>query len=108
MKHPSAKKRPSLRQQWVAFAVILIALLSATTFAGQIGTAIQMVQAGRGSETFRTFWLIEFNWIGFLTLIAGVVVAILIGLVLQLSGHLETRKLMKKYPADGSERKPFE
>jgi hypothetical protein len=108
MKNPSPKKRPSTREKWIASAVVFIALVSAVTFAGQIGTAIEMVRAGRGLETYRTFWLIEFNWIGFLTLIAGVVVALLIGLGLQLSEHLETRKLMKKYPADKSDRKPSE
>jgi hypothetical protein len=108
MKNPSPKKRPGAREKWVAFAFALIVLVSGVTFAGKIGTAIEMVRTARGLETYRTFWLIEFNWIGFLTLIAGVVVALLIGLGLQLSEHLETRKLMKKYPADKSDRKPSE
>ena len=27
-------------------------------------TAIQMISAGKGLETYRTFWLVNFNWYG--------------------------------------------
>jgi hypothetical protein len=108
MKSPSSKKRISLREKWIAFALIFIALASAASMAQQIRTGIEMVRTGRGLETFRTFWLIEFNWIGFLTLIAGAIAALLIGLGLRLFEHLERRKLMKKYPPDRSNRKQSE
>lgn len=100
MKKTSSKKRLSSREKWIAFVLILMALVSAANMAQQIGTAIEMVRAGRGLETYRTFWLIEFNWIGFLALVAGVIVALLVGLGLRLSEHLEMRKLMKKYAPD--------
>ena len=34
-----------------------------------------MVRSGRGLESYRTFWLVEDNWIGFLIFIACVVIA---------------------------------
>jgi hypothetical protein len=108
MNSPSSKKRISLREKWIALAIIFTALASPASMAQQIRTGIEMVRTGRGLETFRTFWLIEFNWIGFLTLIAGVIAALLIGLGFRLVEHLETRKLMKKYAPDGSNRKQSE
>lgn len=62
-----------------------------------ISKAIDMVRSGRGLETYHTFWLVEFNWIGFLILLAAIAVAIIIALVLRYREHLLLRSLEKKY-----------
>jgi hypothetical protein len=80
--------------------VVGLALSGIAAYAGlgyMVTTAIDMVRAGRGLETYRTFWLVEFNWISFLVLIAGVVVAFVVALVFQLREHLLWRSLERKY-----------
>lgn len=62
-----------------------------------ISKAVDMVRAGRGLETYRTFWLVEFNWLGFLILLAALAVALVIGLVLRFREYLLWRSLEKKY-----------
>lgn len=62
-----------------------------------ISKAINMVRAGRGLETYRTFWLVEFNWLGFLILLGALVVALVIGLVFRYREYLLWRSLEKKY-----------
>lgn len=60
-------------------------------------TAIEMVASGRGLESYRTVWLIEFNWIGFLILIATFILALLIALGFQFHEYLLWRSLENKY-----------
>lgn len=62
-----------------------------------ITKAVDMVRSGRGLETYRTFWLVEFNWFGFLILLAAIAVALVIALVLRYREHLLWRSLEKKY-----------
>jgi len=60
-------------------------------------TAVQMVRSGRGLDTYRTFWLVEFNWIGFLVLFGLIPVAVLVGLFFRLHEHRQWRSLERKY-----------
>jgi len=60
-------------------------------------TAVQMVRSGRGLETYHTFWLVEFNWIGFLILFGLIPTALLVGLCFRLYEYYEWRSLEKKY-----------
>jgi hypothetical protein len=60
-------------------------------------TAVQMVRSGRGLETYHTFWLVEFNWIGFLVLFGLIPVALLVGLFVRVHEHRQWRSLEKKY-----------
>ena len=58
----------------MASAILLVAMAE---------RALTMVMAGRGLETYRTFWLVEFNWVGLLVFLASVIVALLVGLVVR-------------------------
>lgn len=62
-----------------------------------ITKAVEMVRSGRGLETYHTFWLVEFNWLGFLILVAAIAAALIIALVLRYREHLLWRSLEKKY-----------
>lgn len=59
--------------------------------------AIEKVQAGRGLETYRTHWLVEFNWVGFLVFLAVAAVAMAVGAFFRLNEWREIRKLQAKY-----------
>jgi hypothetical protein len=70
---------------------------SLSGLAYMLTTAIDMVRNGQGLETYRTFWLVEFNWLGFLIFLAAVVIALLVGLAFQIRDNLQWRALEKKY-----------
>ena len=59
--------------------------------------AIEKIEGGHGLDTYRTHWLVEFNWIGFLVFLAAVVVALAIGLFFRYKEWREIRKLQNKY-----------
>lgn len=65
-------------------------------------TAIQMISAGKGLETYRTLWLVNFNWYGFLAFMLLLCLAIATGLYFRWREHMEWKSLAKKY----SSRKP--
>lgn len=65
-----------------------------------IEQAISKVASGRGLETYRTVWLVEFNYIGVLVMLIGVVIALLIAAGFWLRDWLQWRKLEKKYGDD--------
>lgn len=65
--------------------------------------AIEKVGAGRGLETYRTHWLVEFNWIGFLVFVAAAVVALGIGLLMRLKERREIHQLQAKYSGEHHE-----
>ena len=59
--------------------------------------AIEKVGAGRGLDTYRTHWLVQFNWIGFLVFLVAAVVALAVGLFLRLKERREIQQLQAKY-----------
>ncbi len=60
-------------------------------------TAVRMVRSGRGLDPYHTFWIVEFNWIGFLILFGLIPVALLVALLFRLQERREWRSLEKKY-----------
>jgi hypothetical protein len=101
---------PNKRLKTFLFCVgfVLAGLAGFAGMTGILGQAISKVASGRGLETFRTVWLVEFNYIGVLVMLIGVVLALLIAAVFWLHDWLQWRKLEKKYSGDkrGSKREP--
>ncbi len=69
--------------RWLIAGIVVTGLTSMLSLVAMIAHAIAMVGDGRGLETYRTFWLNEDSWIGFLTFVGCGSVAVLIGLVLR-------------------------
>lgn len=88
----------------VGFAVMGLASLSALGY--MLNTAISMVLAGRGLETYRTFWLVEFNWLSFLILCACTIIALLIAVAFRLYEYMQWRSLEKKYGLSKDRQQP--
>ncbi len=63
---------------WLCAGFVLAALAGFAGMASIVGQAISKVASGRGLETYRTVWLVEFNYIGVLVMLIGVVIALLI------------------------------
>jgi hypothetical protein len=62
--------------------------------------AIEKVQNGQGLDTFRTHWLVEFNWVGFLVFLVAVAIALAVGLFFRYREWHEIRKFEAKYSGE--------
>ena len=65
--------------------------------AAMIFIAVNEIRAGRGLDTYRTLWMVEDNWIGFLVFVVAAVVALAVGFFFRLKECRELRELESKY-----------
>ncbi len=79
----------------IGLAVVGITSLAALV--AMVATGIEKVNTGHGLDTYRTFWLVEFNWIAFLVLMGAVVVALIGGGYLRYLEWRELRQLQRRY-----------
>jgi hypothetical protein len=93
----NAPLSPRRLPKWMVIGFVVVGLAAFAGLGYMLSTAIQMVASGRGLETYRTFWLVEFNWVGFLVLCAAVLVALLVAAGLRLREHMQWRSLERKY-----------
>lgn len=77
--------------------ILIAGIGSVVTFGAMILEALEKVRAGHGLDTYRTFWLFEFNWIGFLTFCVAMAVALVVGLGFRFRECLEIRALVRRY-----------
>lgn len=64
---------------------------------GWVMRVVEKVFSGHGLEIYRTFWLVEFNYIGAFVSIVGIACAVLVLAVLQLRQWWLWRDFEKKY-----------
>jgi len=67
-----------------------------------ITVAIDKVMSGHGLDTYRSVWLVEFNYIGLLVLFAAIILVLVVGGILWLHEWWQWRSLKKKYGAQRS------
>jgi hypothetical protein len=79
----------------MAFA--LMGLASIAGLSRLITIAIDKVLSGHGLDTYRTVWLVEFNYIGLLVLFGAIILALLVGGGMWLHEWWQWRSLEKKY-----------
>jgi hypothetical protein len=65
--------------------------------AWMITTAVRKVLAGEGLQTYRTFWLVEFNWVGFLAMLVALAIALVISLFFLWREESQWRDFERKY-----------
>lgn len=82
---------------WVRVGMFVSAIAALSGLGFMVTTAASMVIAGRGLEAYRTFWGVEFNWLGFLVFIASAALALLVALLFAIREHLLWRDLEQKY-----------
>ncbi len=92
--------RYSLHPKILVVGFVASAVASIGGLGWMVFHAVEMVRNGRGGETYRTFWLVEYDWFGFLAVLIGVVVALVIAGVFQLRERAELRQLEKKYQSN--------
>lgn len=97
----SNKTAETSRSSLMVVAVWVGAIASAGGLVAMLLTAIEKINAGHGLDTYRTKWLVEDNWIGFLTFFAVttvvVAVAALIGWFQRRKEQREVEQLQAKY-----------
>ena len=83
--------------RFVIFGVWIAALGFSGGLWAMIFFAIEKVKAGRGLDTYRTHWLVEFNWIGFLVFVVAAILALVIGLFFRYKEFREIKNLQDRY-----------
>ena len=91
------RKRPWF---WIGFAVMGLAGIAGLSRI--ISIAIEKVASGRGYETYRTVWLVEFSYIGVLILFGVIILALLVAGGMAAYEWSLWRSLEKKYGERGS------
>ncbi len=95
---------PSKRQtqRWLCAGILFAGVVSLVALSHLISDAIDKVVSGRGLETYRTFWLVEFNYVGVLVMLGCVVLALLMAGGMWAYEWWQWRDLKRKY--SGTER----
>lgn len=79
----------------VGFLVMGIASFGG--LAAMIAIAMDKIGSGEGLSTYRTTWLVEFNYIGVLVLFGAIIVALLVGGYFRFREYREWREFERKY-----------
>ena len=82
-------------------AFLVVGITSVVALIAMVATGIAKVNTGHGLDTFRTTWLVEFNWVGFLVLAGAVVVAFIGAGFLRYLEWRELRELQRRYGGKG-------
>jgi hypothetical protein len=90
-----AKKQWMPRWMIVGFGVMGVASFGA--LAALLMRAVEKIRSGEGLAVYRTFWLVEFNYIGVLILFGAILVALCIGGVMRYREYRDWRGLEEKY-----------
>ncbi|WP_420475331.1 hypothetical protein [Noviherbaspirillum sp. ST9] len=83
--------------RWMILGFVVMGIASFGGLAAMIAIAVDKIRSGKGLDTYRTTWLVEFNYVGILVLFGAIIVALLIGGYLRLREHKEWRELDRKY-----------
>ena len=97
MEEPAEPSQTRSRGKLVFYGVATCGLGGILWLIHMTYTAIHMIIAGKGLETYRTFWLVQFNWYGFLAFVLVCAVAIAICLWLRWHEKMQWKSLQKKY-----------
>lgn len=72
--------------------IVIVGLMSMVNLAAMVLFAVSKARAGQGHDTYRTFWLVEEDYISFLIFFACVLAALGVGLALRLVQQLRERR----------------
>ena len=79
------------------FGFIIMGIAAFSGLGALVTLAVQKVISGHGLDTYRTVWLVEFNYVGLLVMFGAVLVVALIGGGFKLHEYFQFRALEKKY-----------
>jgi len=64
--------------RWLCWGLVIAGLAAVAGLSRLISVAIDKVASGHGLDTYRTVWLVEFNYVGLLVLFGAIVVALIV------------------------------
>jgi uncharacterized metal-binding protein len=82
---------------WALAGILAFGIAGVAGMARMIWVAFEKILSGQGLESYVTGWLVEFNYVGFLVLVCGVIVGLLWGIVHWIQEWRLVRSLEKKY-----------
>jgi hypothetical protein len=85
------------KNRWNIVGCIVFCVVGLVGFASRMLRATRMVLDGRGAETYRTVWLVEFNWIAVLVTAAAAFLALVVALVFRWREDWKWRELERRY-----------
>jgi hypothetical protein len=85
------------RDRFILFGIFLAGLGSFFALYKLVMLAIEKVIAGQGMQTYRTVWLVEFSYIGLLTLIAAILIALFAAFIFWWDEERQWREFEQKY-----------
>ncbi len=85
------------RCRWLCWGIFIAGLTAVAGLSRLISVAIDKVASGQGLDTYRTVWLVEFNYVGVLVLIGVVVLALLVAGGMRLYAWWQWHPLARKY-----------
>jgi uncharacterized membrane protein len=89
------------RHRFIQIGLVVLGVTSIVAHIAMVLAGIEKVNTGHGLDTYRTFWLIRFNWVGFLVLIVAIGVALIgVGWFRYLEWR-ELDQLRKRYLKEG-------
>src|SRR5512139_3355389 len=101
MSHRSRPPKKPHRLRLAHVGLVVASVGSVFALAYMVQRAVQMVREGHGLDTYRTFWLVEFNWVGFFVFVVCALLALLVGFFGQWAQRRrersEWRELDEKY-----------
>jgi hypothetical protein len=97
MKKDRSESKKANSPRWMRIGCVIAGVASMSGFAFMVGKAITMVKSGHGLDTYRTFWLAEDSWIGFLVFVGAAIIALALGPLFQWSERRKWRELERKY-----------
>ena len=83
--------------RWMIFGFVVMGIASFGGLAAMIAIGIDKVRSGKGLDTYRTLWLVEFNYIGMLILFGVIAVASIIAGLLKIVEYKKSRDFERKY-----------
>ena len=76
----------------ISAGFVIAGIASVFGFAAMMYLAVTAVSNGRGMETYRTVWLVEESWIGFLVFVGCAVAAMVVAALFRLRDYRQRRR----------------
>lgn len=89
---PTTDNEPHSHHRPLKAGLLIAGLGSLGALVAMVVTGIERVNAGHGLDTYRSFWLVELNWVAFVILVFVLGVALAGGLWFR---YLEWRELQQ-------------